>query len=80
MFYVLSSHNIYALKRQFKTLPVDKTTVIINTTHIEFRQQAISYCEENKVRYFVTDSDGTAATGKNSFLDIFDDDEKMSIT
>jgi hypothetical protein len=74
MFYVLSSHNIYALKRQFKTLPIDKTTVIINTTHVEFRQQAITYCEENEVRYFVTDSDGTAATGKNSFLDIFDAD------
>jgi hypothetical protein len=74
MFYVLSSHNIYALKRQFKTLPIDKTTVIINTTHIEFRQQAISYCEENKVRYFVTESDGTAATGKNSFLDRFEED------
>jgi len=74
MFYVLSSHNIFALKRQFKTLPIDKTTVIINTTHAEFREHAIAYCEENKVRYFVTESDGTAATGKNSFLDRFDED------
>ena len=74
MFYVLSSHNIYALQRQFKTLPRDKTTVIINTLDDSFRKEAISYCIEYGVRHFVTQSDGTAATGKNSFLDQFDAD------
>jgi hypothetical protein len=75
MFYVLSSHNIYALRRQFNTLPKNNTTVIINTLNDTFREQAESYCEEEDLRYFITESDGTAATGKNSFLDQFDKDD-----
>ena len=74
MFYVLSSHNIYALRRQFTSLPKDITTVIINTLDDTFREQAESYCKDECVRYFITESDGTAATGKNSFLDQFDKD------
>lgn len=74
MFYVLSSHNIYALQRQFKTLPKNKTTVILNTLDETFLEQAESYCKENDIRCCVTQSDGTAATGKNSFLDQFDED------
>jgi len=74
MFYVLSSHNIYALQRQFKTLPKNKTTVILNTLDETFLEQAESYCKENDIRCCVTQSDGTAATGKNSFLDQFDRD------
>ena len=74
MFYVLSSHNIYALARQFKTLPKNETTVIINTLNNKFRNQAEEYCKTEEIRYFITESDGTAATGKNSFLDQFDRD------
>lgn len=74
MFYVLSSHNIYALARQFKTLPKNETTVIINTLNEKFREQAEEYCKTEEVRYFITESDGTAAKGKNSFLDRFDAD------
>jgi len=74
MFYVLSSHNIYALRRQFNTLPKNNTTVIVNTLNDTFREQAESYCKEEDLRYFITESDGTAATGKNSFLDQFDKD------
>lgn len=74
MFYVLSSHNIYALKRQFKTLPKNKTTVIINTLDNTFQKQAETYCIEEEIRHFITESDGTATTGKNSFLDQFDED------
>ena len=75
MFYVLSSHNIYALRRQFNTLPKNNATVIINTLNDTFREQAESYCKEEDLRYFITESDGTAATGKNSFLDQFDKDD-----
>jgi|TARA_R110000744_G_scaffold40333_1_gene91497 hypothetical protein len=75
MFYVLSSHNIYALRRQFNTLSKNNTTVIINTLNNRFREQAESYCKEEDLRYFITESDGTAATGKNSFLDQFDKDD-----
>jgi len=75
LFYVLTSHNIYALKRQFKTLKKEETTVIVNTLDSEYEQAAVDYCEAEGIRYFVTKSDGTAATGKNSFLDQFEKDE-----
>jgi hypothetical protein len=74
MFYVLASHNIYALKRQFETLPIEETTVIINTLDLDFLKMAVMYCNGINVRLFITASDGTAATGKNSFLDQFDKD------
>ena len=74
MFYVLSSHNIHALKRQFVTLPKDETTVIINTLDKDFQNEAQRYCFDEKIRCVITESDGTAATGKNSFLDLFEDD------
>ena len=74
MFYVLSSHNIHALKRQFKTLAIEETTVIINTLDLDYSEEAVAYCSKIGVRFFVTDSDGSAATGKNSFLDQFDKD------
>jgi hypothetical protein len=74
MFYVLSSHNIYALERQFKTLPIEDTTVIVNTVDVEYLKKAVGYCNSIGVRVFVTPSDGSAATGKNSFLDRFDVD------
>ena len=74
MFYVLSSHNVYALERQFKTLPIKETTVIINTTDLEYLKEAVDYCNALGVRFFITASDGSAATGKNSFLDQFDKD------
>lgn len=74
MFYVLSSHNIHALKRQFVTLPKNETTVIINTLDKDYQNEAQRYCFDEKIRCVITESDGTAATGKNSFLDLFEDD------
>jgi hypothetical protein len=74
MFYVLTSHNIHALKRQFDTLDKNDTTVLINTLNKDYEKIAEEYCKSEKIRYFVTSSDGTAATGKNSFLDQFEQD------
>lgn len=74
MFYVLTSHNIHALKRQFDTLHRNNTTVLINTLQKDYEKIAEEYCKSEKIRYFVTSSDGTAATGKNSFLDQFEQD------
>jgi len=74
MFYILCSHNIHALRRQFNTVPLDEATVIINSLDKKFVEEASAYCAENNIRYFITESDGTAATGKNSFLDRFNED------
>jgi len=74
MFYVLASHNTYALERQFKTLPKQETTVIINTLDKDFEKFAQEYCWKEKIRCITTESDGSAATGKNKFLEIFEDD------
>lgn len=74
MFYVLTSHNIYALERQFETLSKNDTTVIINTLDENYAVEAENYCKLHDIRYLRTESDGTAATGKNSFLDTFEQD------
>lgn len=74
MFYILTSHNIHALDRQFDTLPKEETTVLINTLDKAYEEAAVDYCSKEDIRYFVTLSDGSAATGKNTFLDQFDKD------
>jgi hypothetical protein len=74
MFYVLTSHNIYALDRQFDTLSKEDTTVLINTLDKDYEKAVVDYCISKKIRHFVTPSDGTAATGKNTFLGQFEKD------
>lgn len=76
MFYILTSHNIFALKKQFETLPQENTTVVINTLDKDYEKQAQDFCTAKKIRFFVTESDGTAATGKNSFLSRFEKDDE----
>lgn len=65
---------MFALRRQFKTLRVEDTTVILNSLNEDYLAEAEAYCKEIGVRYFITESDGTAQTGKNSFLDRFEAD------
>lgn len=71
-FYVLTNKNIFALKRHERTIPKDDLFVVINTRDDFYRDEAIEYCESSGIEYAVTESDGTAATGKNSVLDIFE--------
>lgn len=71
-FYVLCCRNLIALKRHEKTVPKEDLCIVINTLDSVFQEHAISYCQEAGIEYHVTASDGTAATGKNCFLDVFE--------
>jgi hypothetical protein len=70
-FYALCTRNIYALMRHAKYIPKDDLFIIINSQNEEFIAAAEHYCKSEGIDYAITESDGTAATGKNSFLDTF---------
>lgn len=70
-YYVLVNKSLTRLIRQFDSLPVGRTVVVINSTHQPFVDVAIDYCYENSIEYYVTKSDGTPATGKNAMMQIF---------
>lgn len=74
-FYILTSENLDRLKRHFSpeytNLEPKKAVVVINTRCIEYEKAASLYCSEIGVEYFVTESNGTPARGKNIVLDLF---------
>ena len=70
-FYVLTTRSLFCLRRQFVTLPVKETTVVINTKDEKYKEKAIEYCKEIGVEYFVTESNGTPGKGKNELRNIF---------
>lgn len=78
-FYVLASNNMHTLKRhinpQRSNIPKEDLYVIINTLNENFKDAAVEWCTKEKIDFSVTESDGTPATGKNSFLDIFSNSE-----
>lgn len=71
-FYVLTCRNLAALRRHEKIIPKEDMCIIINTLNPHYEAEAISYCQTAGIEYHVTVSDGTAATGKNTFLDTFE--------
>ena len=70
-YYVLTSGSLYALARQFETLKSNETVVVINTLNEEYVEIATEFCVSKDIEYYITDSDGTPATGKNSVLKLF---------
>lgn len=71
-FYVLVSSNRFALKRHENTIPKEDMVIVINTKDQLFEQDAVEYCTSNGIEHYVTESDGTPSTGKNSLLDLFE--------
>lgn len=70
-FYILWSEFIDNLESVTSNLPHDKTVVIINTLDDEQRDSGVNFCKEHSIEHYVTESDGTPATGKNSLLEKF---------
>lgn len=70
-FYILTSTSLNCLSRQFNTLSRDDSIVVINTLDKEYEERAAAWCTKNQIEYYITKSDGTAATGKNSVIDLF---------
>jgi hypothetical protein len=70
-FYALCCRNTETLKRHIETIPKEDLVVIINTQDSDFETAAVSWCTSESIEHYVTVSDGTAATGKNSVFDKF---------
>lgn len=71
-FYALCCRNIFALKRHQKTIPIEDLVIVINTLNDSFRKEAVAYCQEQGIEYYVTESNGGPSKGKNSVLDLFE--------
>lgn len=70
-YYVLVNKSMNCLARQFNTFTLDDVVVVINTLDEEFKAHAISFCTKNNIEHYVTESDGTPGTGKNSVIKLF---------
>ena len=71
-FYVLCSNNLFALKRHLRFISKEDLFIVINSLNESFINESVDYCKQNNIKFAVTKSDGTPATGKNSLLDIFE--------
>lgn len=81
-YYALCSRNMYAVRRHERTIPISELVIVINTLDKEFEQEAVAYCKDQGIECHVTESDGTAPTGKNCLYDVFrqsDDDYMVMI-
>lgn len=70
-FYALCCKSLYATKRHAQYIPKEDLVIILNSRDSEYTTQASAWCESESIEYYITESDGTASTGKNCFLDIF---------
>ena len=70
-FYALVTRNIYAVKRHINTIPKEDLCIIINTQNSDFETRAAAWCVEEGIEHYITVSDGTAATGKNTVFEKF---------
>ena len=70
-FYALCTRNMHAVRRHAKYIPKEDLCIIINTLDDSFATEAKEYCIAEGIESHITRSDGTAATGKNTFLDTF---------
>jgi hypothetical protein len=59
------------LVRQFNTFGLNEVVVVINTLDEEFKKEAVRFCTKNDIEHYVTESDGTPGTGKNSVIKLF---------
>ena len=70
-FYLLTSNSLEGLVLNSQIIPPEDMVVVINTLDDDYLNYAEEYCVENKLEYFITPSDGTPATGKNSVIKLF---------
>lgn len=70
-FYILTSSKIESLMKHSETIPLAEQVVIINTLDDDYLISATEYCIQNNIEHYVTESDGTPATGKNSVMQKF---------
>mgnify|MGYP001567394604 FL=1 len=76
-FYILTSTDYDALVRHFdadhSNIQPEDAVVVINSLDEDYIEAAKKFCIENKIEYYITESNGTPSKGKNSVLDIFEE-------
>ena len=72
-FYILVSRNIAMVQRHLKYLDKSEVVFVINTLDKQFEKECSQLLHLKRVNYFITESNGTPAKGKNSLLKIFED-------
>jgi len=74
-FYVLTSGHFTALLRhnspKYSNIPKEDTIIVINSLDQDYIKKAEKYCKDVGIEYYITESNGTPAKGKNSVLDLF---------
>jgi len=74
-FYILTSNNYKGLMRHFDPeyshIQKEDAVVIINSLDGAYIEQAKNFCIVKDIKYYITESNGSPAKGKNSLLDIF---------
>lgn len=70
-YYALCCRNIAATKRHASYIPHNDLVIVLNSMDQEYIAVAEAWCKEQQIEYYITESDGTPATGKNSVMDLF---------
>lgn len=70
-FYALCCRNIFAVARHQRYIPTEDLVIVINTMDNDFKAEAVTYCTDNNLEYYVTESDSGPSKGKNSVFDLF---------
>ena len=74
-FYILTSDHFTNLLRhnspKYSNIPKEDMVIVINSLNKDYVKKAEKYCKDVGIEYYITESNGTPAKGKNSVLDLF---------
>lgn len=79
-YYALCSRNLHSLKRHATIIPKEDLVIVLNAKlncpereiNEYFLKKAEEYCISEEIEYYITPSDGTPSTGKNSVFALFE--------
>ena len=80
-YYALCCRNLYGTKRHLDYIPKEDLVIVLNSwlgmggkeseINAQYLADAEAWCVDEGIEYYVTSSDGTPSTGKNSVLSLF---------
>ena len=81
-YYVLCCRGMHATKRHLDFIPKEDLVIVINTwtdipepeaavDNAQYKAEAEAWCIAEGIEYYITESDGTPSTGKNSVMKLF---------
>ena len=80
-YYALCCRNMHGTKRHLDYIPKEDLVIVLNSwsgakgedgdENAQYLVDAEAWCISESVEYYVTESDGTPSTGKNSVMELF---------